>query len=100
MPSFDIVSKTDLAEVDNAINGAMREISSRYDFKNSQSSIKRENDEVHLVAEDNYKIEQLQQIFRTHCVKRKLETGAFELVSKSSIDALKVGLKKIFSYCL
>ena len=44
MPSFDIVSKTDIAEVDNAINGAMREISSRYDFKNSQSSIKRETD--------------------------------------------------------
>ena len=40
MPSFDIVSKTDIAEVDNAINGAMREISSRYDFKNSQSNIK------------------------------------------------------------
>ena len=40
MPSFDIVSKTDIAEVDNAINGAMREISSRYDFKNSQSQLK------------------------------------------------------------
>ena len=40
MPSFDIVSKTDFAEVDNAINGAMREISSTlYDFKNSQSKI-------------------------------------------------------------
>ena len=42
----------------------MREISSRYDFKNSQSSIKRETDEIHLMAEDNYKIDQLQQIFR------------------------------------
>ena len=49
MPSFDIVSKTDIAEVDNAINGAMREISSRYDFKNSQSSIKRETDELSLI---------------------------------------------------
>ena len=39
MPSFDIVSKIDIAEVDNALNGAMREISSRYDFKNSQSKI-------------------------------------------------------------
>ena len=37
MPTFDIVSKTDFAEVDNAINGAMREISNRYDFKNSQN---------------------------------------------------------------
>ena len=33
MPSFDIVSQTDLAEVDNAINGSMREITNRYDFK-------------------------------------------------------------------
>ena len=73
MPSFDIVSKTDIAEVDNAINGAMREISSRYDFKNSQSSIKREIDEIHLLAEDNYKIDQLQQIFRTHCVKENYQ---------------------------
>ena len=40
MPSFDIVSKTDLAEVDNAINSAMREITARYDFKNSHSIMK------------------------------------------------------------
>ena len=91
MPSFDIVSKTDIAEVDNAINGAMREISSRYDFKNSQSSIKRETDELHLLAEDNYKIDQLQQIFRTHCVKRKLSTGAFEF---SKIEDARGGLLK------
>ena len=91
MPSFDIVSKTDIAEVDNAINGAMREISSRYDFKNSQSSIKRETDEIHLMAEDNYKIDKLQQIFRTHCEKRKLSTGAFEF---SKIEDARGGLLK------
>ena len=66
MPSFDIVSKVDIAEVDNAINGAMREISNRYDFKNSQSKIERVDDEIDLIAEDNYKIDQVQQIFRTH----------------------------------
>ena len=44
MPSFDIVSKTNLAEIDNAINGALKEISNRYDFKESKSEIKREND--------------------------------------------------------
>ena len=69
MPSFDIVSKVDLAEVDNALNGAMREITSRYDFKNSESKIIRV-DEVELIAEDQYKIDQVQQIFRTHLVKR------------------------------
>ena len=71
MPSFDIVSKTDLAEVDNAINSAMREITTRYDFKNSQSKISRESDEIELMAEDQYKIDQVQQIFRTHLVKEK-----------------------------
>ena len=80
MPSFDIVSKTDLAEVDNAINTAMREISARYDFKNSQSKILRESDEIELTAEDQYKIDQVQQIFRTHLVKRKVSTGAFDFL--------------------
>ena len=77
MPTFDVVSKTDLAEVDNAINGAMREITTRYDFKNSESKITRESDEIELIAEDQYKIDQVQQIFRTHLVKRKLSSGAF-----------------------
>ena len=89
MPSFDIVSKTDLAEVDNAINSAMREITSRYDFKNSQSKISRESDEIELMAEDQYKIDQVQQIFRTHLVKRKVSTGAFEF---AKIEDAKGGM--------
>ena len=78
MPSFDIVSKVDLAEVDNALNGAMREITSRYDFKNSESKIIRVDNQIELMAEDQYKIEQVQQIFRTHLVKRKLSSGYFQ----------------------
>ena len=89
MPSFDIVSKTDLAEVDNAINSAMREITTRYDFKNSQSKISRESDEIELMAEDQYKIDQVQQIFRTHLVKRKVSTGAFDF---SKIEDAKGGM--------
>ena len=89
MPSFDIVSKTDLAEVDNAINSAMREITTRYDFKNSQSKILRESDEIELIAEDQYKIDQVQQIFRTHLVKRKVSTGAFDF---SKIEDARGGM--------
>ena len=89
MPTFDIVSKTDFAEVDNAINGAMREIANRYDFKNSQSKISRESDEIELMAEDQYKIDQVQQIFRTHLVKRKVSTGAFDF---SKIEDAKGGM--------
>ena len=89
MPSFDIVSKTDLSEVDNALNSAMREISARYDFKNSQSKISRESNEIELMAEDQYKIDQLQQIFRTHLVKRKVSTGAFEF---SKVEDARAGM--------
>ena len=89
MPTFDIVSKTDIAEVDNAINGAMREISNRYDFKNSKSNIARESEELELMAEDQYKIDQVQQIFRTHLVKRKLSSGAFEF---SKIEDARAGM--------
>ena len=86
MATFDIVSKTNLAEVDNAINGSMREITARYDFKGSEASIKREELEITLIAEDNYKIEQVQQILRTHFVKRKLETSALKF---SDIESAK-----------
>ena len=39
MPSFDVVSKTDMEEVKNATDGAMREIGTRFDFKGSKSSL-------------------------------------------------------------
>ena len=89
MPSFDIVSKIDLAEVDNAINGAMREITSRYDFKNSESKVSRIENEIELIAEDQYKIDQVQQIFRTHLVKRKLSSGSFNF---SKVEDARGGL--------
>ncbi len=91
MPSFDIVSKVDLSEVDNALNGAMREISSRYDFKNSESKLTRLDNEIELIAEDQYKIQQVQQIFRTHLVKRKLSSGSFQF---SKIEDSKGGMLK------
>ena len=97
MPSFDVVSKIDLAEVDNAINGSMREISNRYDFKNSESKVSREDESVFLIAEDNYKIDQVQQIFRTHLVKRGLSSGYFEF---SKIEDARGGLLKQFSKIL
>ena len=73
MPTFDVVTKTDLAEVDNAVNGTMREIANRYDFKGSKSEISRLENEITLIAEDNYKIDQLKQIIKSHFVKRKLD---------------------------
>ena len=52
MPSFDIVSRTELPEVDNAIQGAMREIGTRYDFKGSKCTIERAGDIITMRADD------------------------------------------------
>ncbi len=81
MPSFDIVSKTNLFEIDNAIDGARREISTRYDFKDSKSQITRNEVAIELIGDDNYKIEQVQQILRTYCVRRKVDTRFLEFLN-------------------
>ena len=50
MPTFDIVSKFDPSEVDNAIQNLKREISQRYDFKNSNSQIEFEKDLINIIG--------------------------------------------------
>lgn len=78
MPSFDIVSRTDLQEVDNAVNGAMREISQRYDFKGSNCAIERAEAALTIRADDEFKLKQVQELLRTHLARRKVDAGAFE----------------------
>ncbi|MHB8292184.1 MAG: DUF520 family protein, partial [bacterium] len=72
MPSFDIVSKADLQEVDNAINQTSKEILSRYDFKGSKSEIKREENIVKILADDDFKLEAVIDIFKGRLIKRGL----------------------------
>tara|TARA_R110001606_G_scaffold183780_1_gene330585 strand:+ start:378 stop:863 length:486 start_codon:yes stop_codon:yes gene_type:complete len=78
MPSFDIVSRTEVAEVDNAVGGAMREIGTRYDFKGSACSIERKEETLLLTADDDMKLRQVQELLRGYLAKRKVEVGAFE----------------------
>lgn len=78
MPSFDIVSRTDLQEVENAVQGAMREISTRYDFKGSNCSIERNEETLTIRADDDYKLKQVQELLRGHMARRKLDVGAFD----------------------
>ena len=56
MPSFDIVSRIDLAEVDNALSGMTREIGTRFDFKGSKCTIEREDGILKLFADDELKL--------------------------------------------
>ena len=78
MPTFDVVSRTKLAEVDNAVQGAMREIGTRYDFKGSNCSVEHADGVLTIHADDDFKLKQVQAVLRTHMAKRKLDAGAFD----------------------
>lgn len=78
MPSFDIVSKTDLAEVDNALDGVRREISTRFDFKGSKCTMERKDEAITLIADDEMKLRQVQELLRGYFVRRKLDAKALD----------------------
>jgi len=70
--SFDIVSKIDLQEVDNAIQQALKEIRQRYDFKGSVADIRREKEILHLVADDDYKLRAVTEILMEKLAARRV----------------------------
>jgi len=78
MPSFDIVSKTDLSEVDNALHGMVREIGQRFDFKGSKCTIERLENVLTVNADDALKLKQMHELLKTHLTRRKLDAGALE----------------------
>ena len=78
MPSFDIVSKTDLAEVDNALQGMVREIGQRFDFKGSKCTIERLENVLTINADDALKLKQMHELLKTYLTRRKLDAGALE----------------------
>ena len=78
MPSFDIVSRIDLAEVDNAVAGIDREIATRFDFKGSKCAVERKEGEIELVADDELKLKQMHELLKVHLTRRKVEPAALE----------------------
>jgi len=78
MPSFDIVSKTDMAEVDNAMQGVAREIGTRFDFKGSKCTIERKEALITILADDDMKLRQMQELLKGYMVRRKLDASALE----------------------
>jgi uncharacterized protein YajQ (UPF0234 family) len=86
MPSFDIVSKTDLTEVDNAVAGVTREVAQRFDFKGSKCTIERSDETLTILADDDLKLKQMHELLRGYFARRKLDAGAldFKTVEKAS----------------
>ena len=76
--SFDVVSKTDMQEVANAIDQARKELAQRFDFKGSKSSIELTGEELVLVSDDEGKLVSVKDIVETKLVKRKVSLKALD----------------------
>jgi uncharacterized protein YajQ (UPF0234 family) len=90
--SFDIVSKVDMQEVLNAVQQTMKEITQRFDFKGSKSSIELNKDgaEIILTSDDDYKLKSVTYILKSRLVKRSvslksLNYGKIEQASGGTI---------------
>ena len=78
MPSFDIVSKTDLNEVDNALANMTREMEQRYDFKGSGCRIERNEAQLTIHADDDMKLRQMHELLQGHLTRRKVDAGVLD----------------------
>ncbi|HUJ12789.1 MAG TPA: YajQ family cyclic di-GMP-binding protein [Thermoanaerobaculia bacterium] len=76
--SFDIVSKTEMQEVANAIQQAQKELAQRFDFKGSKSSIELATDEIVLTSDDEGKLRSVKDIVESKLVKRKVSLKALD----------------------
>ena len=93
MPSFDVVSKTDLAEVDNALNGVEREIKQRFDLANTKCAIVRSDDTLTLTADDSMKMTQVEELLKKYLAMRKVELGALDF--QTAQDAAGSSLREV-----
>ena len=92
MPSLDVVSKTNMAEVDNVVNGIGREVKQRYDLKGRMCSIERSDNTLTVTADNDMLLRQMQDLLYTYCARRGVD-GRF-LDFKSPQDATKGSLRQ------
>ncbi|MFK0379749.1 YajQ family cyclic di-GMP-binding protein [Pandoraea sp. NPDC090278] len=95
MPSFDVVSEANMVEVKNAIEQANKEISTRFDFKGSDSRVEHKEQELTLFADDNFKLDQVTQVLIAKMAKRNVDVRFLDYgkVEKVSGDKVKQVVK-------
>jgi hypothetical protein len=111
MPTFDVVSEVDKQEVRNAVDQTNKEVSTRFDFKGSDARVEQADYQLTVFADDEFKLEQVLDIFRTKLTKRDvdvrcLDKGSLEKVSGNKVKQIvtvKTGIetelaKKIVKY--
>ena len=92
MPSFDVVNRLDFQEIDNAIANVTREITNRYDFKGSETSIERKDNDLTVVTDDELKLNQVHDLIITHLVRRKVDPLCLSIKSLDKAGGNKVRL--------
>ncbi len=100
MPSFDVVSELDMQEVRNAVDQTAREISQRFDFKGTDSSVELKEKTIEIHTESEPRLSALTQVLEEKMVKRQvslkaLDFGAIEEATKGTVRqtvTLRVGI--------
>ena len=80
--SFDVVSRVDAQELDNALNQARKEIAGRFDFKNSVASIENDDTSITVLADDELKLRNVIDIIQSKAVKRGIDIKSLDLSAK------------------
>ena len=78
-PSFDVVSRVDPQELDNALNQARKEIAGRFDFKHSIASIENDDKTITVLADDEMKLRNVIDIIQSKAAKRGIDLKALDL---------------------
>ena len=102
MPSFDVISKINHQEFDNALSNCLREISNRFDFKGLHISIDRKDKIITTIAPDELKLRQVNELLQTHLIRRKVDPRVVSMKSSESasggsirqISELKEGISQ------
>lgn len=80
MPSFDIVSKVDLQTLDNAVNASIKEIITRYDFKDSSTELNLDKKSlvIHILTENDMRLEAVEDVIRKRLIKQNIDPNCMD----------------------
>jgi len=78
MPSFDVVCKLDLQEVDNAVHQTLQELGRRFDFKNVKTELTRDAHALNVHSGDDFKVRAVVEILKERLAKRQIPVKALD----------------------
>ena len=93
MPSFDVISKINHQEFDNALANCLREIGNRFDFKGLNISIERKDQVITTLASDELKLKQVNELLQVHLIRRKVDPRV--IVVKNSENAAGSSIRQV-----